>query len=310
MSGQARQPRIAIACAAICCTLITTAFVWTSTNTARAGGGGDTIHVYPGPNAIHMALARAQNGDTLLIHPGRYHEHFGIYKRVRLVGLGEPRPLINGDCQARFTIRVRHSGVVLSDLRVVGADKGFGPGPAEVDFRFVAKGRAERLGLNDRCDAEYGVNIFDSGRVTVFDSQARGFGDAGFYVGGITDTGSGALRVRGVEAYDDNRGIIVEDSAGGDVRITASHPYNNGVTPGEGSPTGIFLRNSDGVLIGANTVTGNASFGIHLDPDSDNNVINGTSASGNGVEDFRNEGSANCGTGNSFGSGDPLSPCP
>ena len=56
-------------------------------------------------------------------------------------------------------------------------------------------GRISDSLLRDTCDAEYGVNVFDSGRSTVVGNRTRGFSDAGFYVGGIRSTGSGVLRV-------------------------------------------------------------------------------------------------------------------
>jgi hypothetical protein len=41
---------------------------------AAAGGGTRKIHVRPGPDAIQRAINRADPGDILLVHPGRYRE--------------------------------------------------------------------------------------------------------------------------------------------------------------------------------------------------------------------------------------------
>jgi parallel beta-helix repeat protein len=272
--------------------------------------GADTIQVFPGPNAIGNALNSANPGDTIRIHHGHYLEHFTINKRVRLVAAtGEHRPVIDGGCATRDTIAVRHAGVVLKGLRVVGADTGFGTVPAEVDFHGVTAGRVDDLVLIDTCDAEYGVNVYQSGAIQVVDSRARGFEDAGVYIGGISSTPS-ALRVRHNETNGNNRGIIVEDAdVATDIRVTDNVSHDNDIPPGEGLPSGIFLHNGDGVLIAGNTANDNADYGVWLDANSSNNVLNGNTATGNGLKSFQDDGTSNCGSGNTFPGGDALLPC-
>jgi parallel beta-helix repeat protein len=262
----------------------------------HSAGAGKVIEVRPGQ--LRGALDRASNGDTLVIHPGRYRGSFTISKRLRLIGApGEAKPVIDGRCNTNLTVAVRHDGVLLRHLEVIGADEGFGAFPSEVDFRGVASGRAADLLARDTCDAEYGINVFGSREVQLIGNRGHGFSDSAIYVGGITSTGAGKLRVVGNEVFGNNRGIIVEDSAGGRIRLIGNRTHGN-ASPGEGSEAGIFIRNSDGVLLRRNFALGNGSYGIHLDPDSDRNRLFDNTARRNPGGNFRNEGEGNCGAGN------------
>jgi parallel beta-helix repeat protein len=260
---------------------------------ARAGR---VLQIHPGQ--LQGALQRATGGDTLILHQGRYRGSFTITKRLRLIGApGEARPVIDGRCRTNLTLAVRHDGVVLRRLVVVGADEGFGEFPSEVDFREVATGSARHLLVRDTCDAEYGINVFGSGAVDVSSNRGHGFSDSAIYVGGITDTGDSALRVNGNTVYGNNRGIIVEDSLGGRVRLVENIAHDN-KTAGEGAPSGIFLHNSDGVFLRGNQTYRNKLYGIHLDPNSDQNHLTENASFGNPGGDFFDEGTGNCGARN------------
>ena len=74
---------------------------------------------------------------------------------------------------------------------------------------------------------------------------------------------------------------------------------------GEGTPSGIFVRNSDGTLIRKNKTDDNGVYGIHLDSGSDNTLLIGNTSKGNETANFFDEGVGNCGSGNSF----PLPAC-
>jgi parallel beta-helix repeat protein len=272
---------------------------------APAGGGGQVRQVHPGE--LQAAIAAARGGDTLVIHEGRYRGSFVIDKRLRLIGAaGEARPLIDGGCETRATILVRAPGVVLRRLHVVGADEAFGAVPSEVDFSAVASGRAVGLLVRDTCDAEYGINVFGSREVELIGNRGRGFSDAAFYVGAITSTGNGVLRVARNDGFASNRGLIVEDSAGGRIRVLRNRFHDN-TAPGHGPPSGIFLHRSDGVLLIRNVVTDNGRFGIHLDPGSDRNRLFQNVIRRNPGGNLRDEGSGNCGSGNRP---NPLPGCP
>jgi parallel beta-helix repeat protein len=267
-------------------------------------GKGGATDVDPGPDAITKALARADGGDVLHIHRGHYREAITITEPVKLIGPRKGRrPVIDAQCASATTIGVGASGVVLKRLKVVGATAF-----TEVDFRDVASGRAEDLVLRNTCDAEYGINVVTSAQVSVLDNRATGFTDAGIYVGDITDTAGGTLVVRGNRTSGNNKGIIVELSAGGSIRVEGNDVRDNALPGPFGEPVGIFINQSDGVQLAGNSVLNNGSVGIHLTPDADANVLNGNTVTGNPT-DIRNEGSGNCGSGNVASTGDPLPPC-
>ncbi len=271
---------------------------------AAAGAGGRTLQVHPGE--LKSKLAASRDGDTLVVHRGHYRGAITIEHRIRLVGAArERRPLIDGLCSTRATILVRHGGVTLRHLTSVGADEGFGNFPSEVDFSGLPSGRAVDISVRDTCDAEYGINVFGSERIDVIGNRGHGFSDSVIYIGGISSTGTGVLRVSDNEAFGSNRGIIIEDSAGGDLRFKGNRIHDNRIG-GEGVPSGIFVHNSDGVLISGNIVVDNGSYGVHLDPSSDGNRLFGNVVLRNPKGNFRDEGSGNCGAGNRP---NPFSPC-
>jgi parallel beta-helix repeat protein len=263
----------------------------------------DTIDVHQAPNAIQHAINSASGGDTLRIHSGVYHEAVDVNKALTLVGVGDTRPVINGDCGSHFTVESSHNGVTLKHLKVTGADDSFES--AEVDFSGRASGRAKDLVVRDHCDADYGINVFNGQQIKVLDSSGIGFDDSAIYIGGISSTGGGSLVVSGNNLSGNNRGIIIEDSVQStDIRVTHNLSHDNDIPPGEGSPAGIFVHNSDGVLFRANTLNrngdGSEGYGIHLDSNSDNNRLFDNIAHNNETDAYLDEGTGNCGGGNSF----------
>jgi len=275
----------------------------------RSGGG----------NVINRTLDQAHNGDLIRIHDnGNYREAFTVDKRVTLRGVGG-RPLIDSRCKSRATIQVSSGGVTLDHLKVVGAadNPDQGPFPSEVDARGVGTGKIHDLVIHDTCGgvhegAEYGVNVFNSGQVEVSDNKVTGgFSDAGIYIGGIVDTGGGLLRVVNNATYLNHQGVIVEDSGfDGIVQVANNNIHHNVGNGVEGSRAGIFLHRSSKVRIRNNTIRNNGDFGINLDPDSDNNRLFDNTITSNPT-DLVNDGSGNCGSGNTIGSrqGNPLLPC-
>jgi parallel beta-helix repeat protein len=277
---------------------------------------GATIEVRPGSNAINKALAKAHNGDTLRIHDGTYKETFNVDKRVTLRGVGG-RPLIDGQCNARRTTMVRSGGVTFDHLKIVGAAEGFGLYPSEVDVENIGSGTIHDVIVHDTCGgpadgAEYGINVFDSGPVQVTGNRAAGgFSDAGIYIGQITDTGSGTLRVLDNETFLNHQGIIIENSAGGRIQVAHNEVHDNktaGVETEEAS--GIFIHHSDGVAIRSNSVESNGDIGVNIDADSDHNRLINNLITNNPL-DVNNQGTSNCGSGNNIGTkaGNPLPPC-
>ncbi len=280
-----------------------------SVATASAAGARK-IDVHPGKRAIQKAINHAKNGDRLRLHKGHYRGGIVIDKKLTLRFSGpKGNAVIDGRCKTGRTIEVAHAGVVLRGLNVVGAAEGFGAFPSEIYWEGIPSGKAEGVFVKNTCDAEYGFNVFQSGHLTLTGNKAKGFTDAGIYIGGITNTGTGALRVDNNESRRNNRGIIVEDSAGGRVEVTDNDTDRNTLA-GDGSPDGIFLTNSDGVLIERNFAGENGASGIHLNSSSDDNSLVENSAINNAGPGILNEGTGNCGSDN-LGSvaGNPLVPC-
>ncbi len=263
--------------------------------------GAKTIDVKPrGPSSdpLQRAINRAEPGDRIRVHQGRYREALRIDKRLSIFGArGENRPTIDARCNFSVVVDVLSPGVSLQGLKVVGSADAF-----SVSFVGVPSGRVDDVRLDNTCgQALYGVNVYGEGAIKITDNNATGFLDAGYYVGSIASTGKGALIIRRNEASGNNRGAIVEDSFGPDVDIRVQeNALNDNRIGGEGIPSGIFVHNSAGTLIERNQTRGNGDYGIHVDAESHDNVLNDNESSGNGSAQFFDEGAGNCGAGNTF----------
>lgn len=254
---------------------------------AAASRAGAVIQVFPGRHALRDALASASAGDTLNLHTGTYRDAVTIgLDGLTLRAAGDGPVTVDGRCRTGAVLTIRADGVTIRGLHVVGANEGFSAFPSEVDLTGVNSGGVYDSFLEDTCNAEYGVNVFSSGTVIVGGNTATGFSDSGIYIGAITSTPLGALIVRHNEVYGSSRGIIVEDSSGGSIRVVSNNLHDN-------AGDGVFLHNSDGVALIGNTLTGNAASGIHLDPGSDSNKVTDNALSSNSP-DLWNEGSNNC----------------
>jgi parallel beta-helix repeat protein len=242
------------------------------------------IEVFPGPNAIQNALAQAVSGDALSIHTGTYTEHFSVTTtNVTLASAGDGLVTVDGACVNRWTIQVLADGVTIRGLALRGGTFG------EITFTRVKRGRIIGSTATDSCaEAEYGINVYLSGSIVIRNNVTSGFGDAGFYIGSITSTPFGALVIQRNETFDNVRGIIIEDSAGGIIQAVQNNVHDN-------TTTGIWLHNSDGAVVRGNTVTNDGADGIEVDPTSDDNTISLNTVSGH-TYDLANEG----GTGNCF----------
>jgi parallel beta-helix repeat protein len=288
----------AVAAAALACLVVPFA----SPGVAAPQGPGKVVVSKPGPGAISEAIAAVQPGGKVKIRKGRYRESLLIEKPVRLIAAGKGRPTIDGICQFPSTITIHSGGVVLKGIKVVGAGT-----HAAVDFSGVPSGRADDLRVKNTCEAEYGINVFSTGAVEITDNRATGFTDAGIYVGDITSTPNGTLFVGDNVTYGNNKGVIVEFSAGGDIAVFSNEIHDNNI-PGVGEQVGLFVFDSDGVRIQSNRIRANGQTGLVLTPGADNNAVSDNEITGNPV-DVRNEGAGNCGSGNTFATGGPLSPC-
>jgi parallel beta-helix repeat protein len=255
---------------------------------------------------------RADGGDTLRLSAGVYHGGVVVEKSLTIRGPREGRrALVNGRCREAFTILILDGKVTLSHLGVTGAaDEVAGQyGAAEINFIEGGRGRANNLKVRESCDGTfYGINVFDTGDVTVTDGVLSGYLDAAVYVGGIRDPRD-SVTVRGNVTKGNNYGILIEDSlTQPQIAITRNETPRNAAGL---SSAGIYIRNSDGVLIEQNSSAGNGVSGVWIDQNSDFNALFNNTALANGVADLQNDGEDNCGSGNTFGiqAGAPLAQC-
>ena len=260
-----------------------------------------TIDVRPqGPavNVIQRAINKASPGDRIRVHEGRYRGEIRVTKKLSIFGArNEKRPTIDARCDSSMAVDVLASGVSLQGLKVVGAIDTFA-----INFNNIKRGVVDDVRMDNTCGgALYGVNVFGQGAIKITDSNATGFTDAGYYVGSINTTSGGKLLIRRNEASGNNRGAIVEDSFDDDVDIRVlENDFHDNTIPGEGIPSGIFVHNSDRTLIERNETNDNGVYGIHVDSESDDNIFNDNESTGNGTANYFNEGTGNCGSGNSF----------
>ena len=267
-----------------------------------------TINVSPGPNAIQTAVDRADPGDKLLVKRGTYREALVVDKRLQIVGNKGKRPVIDGGCDTDRTIDIVANGVGLRHLTVKGARSGPGDGYT-INLIGVASGRLRDLVLRESCDgspAYYGVNVFGTGALEITGLvTSGGFVDAGIYVGGIGDVGADEFRIERSKSAGNNVGILIEDSVPEANIMVHDNLTRKNDLPGLSAPAGILVRRSDGGRYSRNQVRRNGDYGIHLDADSQRNRLFSNTAGDNGVQDFFDEGSGNCGSQNSF----PIGPC-
>jgi parallel beta-helix repeat protein len=266
--------------------------------------GAKTIDVHPRGPASHplqRAINRADAGDRIRVHHGRYRESIAVTKRLEIFAArDERRPVIDARCLDSVVIDVQANGVALDGLKAVGSADAF-----TVNFVNVGFGRVNDMRLVNTCGrALYGVNVYGKGAIRITNNSARGYRDAGYYVGSIGSTGKRTLLIRGNRASGNNRGVIVEDSAGVDIRVI-DNVLNRNTIGGEGIPSGIFVHNSDRMLFSGNRTNDNGVYGIHVDATSDDNVLRDNRSAGNRTANYFDAGTGTCGSGNSF----PLPAC-
>jgi hypothetical protein len=248
------------------------------------GHRGGLTEVFPGRHTLARALRHAHDGDALELHGGVYHDAVTITKTVVIEPLGDGPVIINGQCRKAATIAVRADGVTLEgDMTVIGGQND------EVDIRGVASATIVGLKARDSCGtAVDGFDIDSVGSIFFTQQLATGFPGAGIRVSNITDTGQRPLAVIFNEATGGGVGIVVENSLPGTVHLEANRVHDNTIG-------GIQLISSDGVLIdNGNRARDDGTFGIEVDANSDNNVIQGNRAFGNAFDLANLGGTGNC----------------
>jgi len=243
--------------------------------------GSTVIEVYPGPDAIAAAIQQAHSGDILNIHTGRYPEGLIVPKRLTLRSAGDGPVTVDAGCQGS-TFEVHANGVALIGLRMIGGDF------FDVDYELVSGGQVSDSLLRSTCpDAEYGINLYATGPMLIEGNTATGFTDAGIYIGGIVDTGTGKLTARHNDVYGNNNGVIVQDSAGVALEVSGNRAHDN-------VEDGIFLQRSDGIEIRGNSAWDNGYAGIELDASSDGNLVRFNRARGQTYDLANDGGVGNC----------------
>lgn len=261
---------------------------------------GAIIEVYPGDKPIRKALRNANPGDILNLHTGTYPEKVVISKdNITLRAAGDGPVILDPNCNAVAALTLNAEGITVKGLTVRGGTF------FAIDLQHQASGTIKNNTVISTCEgAEYGVNVFDGGSIKVIGNRGEGWNDAVVYIGGINATPTGALVVKKNNTRNSTRGIIIEDSTNVNIKVLKNTVHDNTLL-------GILIHNSDGVLIDGNTVTNNASYGIHLDTPSDDNSVKNNTFSGH-TFDIYNQGDGNCFTNNTFttSSGPTTPACP
>jgi nitrous oxidase accessory protein NosD len=248
-----------------------------------------------GPHPITDAIAFAKNGDTLAIHRGVYHEAVVVDKRLTLRAAGKHRPVIRAGCGPENAIDMTHAGVVLDHLKVRGGSS------HTVNIANQPSGVIRDLHVRNVCDALYGINLSATGHVRVEGNNASDYLDSGVYVGEISDTAGGTLLISGNVLLQNDRGVIIEDSLGStDIEVRHNFLEDNVGTSFDPAQLGAYVLNSDGVVFRHNQSDFNGQFGYFVDSNSDHNRFFDNTAAHNGTSAFHDEGTENCGSGNSF----------
>ncbi|TKK68581.1 nitrous oxide reductase family maturation protein NosD [Ilyomonas limi] len=177
---------------------------------------------------IHQAIDKANNGDTVLVYPGEYHEkNILINKSIALIGID--RPVIDGD-HAYEMISVAASNVVVKGFRVQHSGKS---------------------SLNDIA----AIKIYSSSYVTIENNIV----DDSFFGIFANNASSCTIRNNYLTAY--NKG---EQESGNGIHCWKSdsmHIQNNTAT---GFRDGIYFEFVTHSIISRNLSEKNIRYGLHF----------------------------------------------
>ncbi len=264
-----------------------------------------TFLVSPGPGTpLQDTIDAAAPGDTIRLADGTFNEVIVVDKALKLRGprkIGLVAAWIDAGCAASAALTITADNVTVKSVNVTRGS--FYTVDVQGRDRVLLKDMAvtEVGGLG--CGAvEYGINVFDSTNVRIDSCDVlgdvngytgvAGYHDAGIYIGGIPSEGN--VRVNDAFVVGSNRGIILEDSTdipGGKetVRVKKSSLSSN--------DTGIFVHNSDGMIIDRNFTNDSRgstpAVSIELDGTSDDNLIRANEFTDAAVDVIDN-GASNC----------------
>ncbi len=252
--------------------------------TAASARTREQIDVFPGRHALAKALAQAQPGDSLQLHTGTYRDSVTITTPdIVIEAAGDGPVTIDGRCQEFETIEVEADNVTLEGGITVAGGITY-----EINEVGSRSGIIDGLTMTNTCrSGTFGIDVQIAGALSISSNTMSGFGGGGINLMSITDTGSSQLLIASNQVVGSGRGIIVADSAGGDIHLLDNRLNGN-------TFSGVYLQNSDGVLVEHNATKNDGSYGIQVDADSDNNVISLNTATGNQFDLGNLGGTGNC----------------
>ena len=182
-----------------------------------------TVTPFDGPEKLAEALILAEEGDTILLQPGRWNLTDGLSldaDGVTIRGAGPDRTILSFTQQSGSGegLLVTSDRVVLEDFAVEDT-KGDGIKAKDSDQITMRNLRVEWTNGPDEKNGAYGLYPVSSRNVLIENSVVRGASDAGIYVGQSQD-----IVVRGNRAEYNVAGIEIENSFRADVHgNTATH---------------------------------------------------------------------------------------
>ncbi|MCB1422176.1 MAG: right-handed parallel beta-helix repeat-containing protein [Nitratireductor sp.] len=182
-----------------------------------------TVTPFGGPEKLAEALILAEEGDTILLQPGRWNLTDGLSldaDGVTIRGAGPDRTVLSFKQQSGSGegLLVTSDRVVLEDFAVEDT-KGDGIKAKDSDQITMRNLRVEWTNGPDEKNGAYGLYPVSAKNVLIEDSVVRGASDAGIYVGQSQD-----IVVRNNRAEYNVAGIEIENSFRADVYgNTATH---------------------------------------------------------------------------------------
>jgi parallel beta-helix repeat protein len=265
-----------------------------------------TFFVTPGPGTpVQDALDAAAPGDVVRLASGTYPEHITITKALQLRGVTDEsvdptKPSqLNGQCTPGPVITVAADDVIVRDIWITFDAAG------AVDVTGRARVKLTQLFASSNCNPVVApaYNVDGSTPVILDRLIAANLGlpDPGLSGIRIANMASGSrVRLRRSASARYTNGMVLENDAPGSIVVFLnSFGFND---------TGILLQATSGALVERNHVFDNATSGINVDTNSNDNVIFRNNVSGS-TTDVADAGTGNCWKNNTFMTGS-VPPCP
>ena len=201
-----------------------------ATPRAKRGGSAATLHVGTGQAhaTIRAALAAAADGDTIIVHSGRYAEGaLLLNKSVSLIG--ESWPVLDGEFKHQV-ITITAPDVTVRGLNITNGGRSSTKELAGIGVQAVA---GYTLADNKLTDCDYGIYLAGAGQ-----------GDV---------TGN-VLEGKTEEEMNSGNGIHLWNSK--EVRVKGNHV--------SGHRDGIYLEFAHDAVIEGNEVADNMRYGLHF----------------------------------------------